>query len=458
MPRTRSESAPARPTPVAPPPPPRYAFPAPLWRTVERLRPPGLGRTRHWRSPLRGPWLTSVFGAVLLVSLPIVIVTGLLDYLAYGPQFHQAFPFGVGWLHLPYFDWPTRPSWLFRLTQGLHVGLGLVLIPVVLAKLWSVVPRLFAWPPARSLAQVLERTSLVAVVGGILFEIATGVLNIQYDYVFGFDFYTAHYFGAWVFLGGIVVHVALKFPHLVAGLRSRSLRTELRTPLAETRPEPAHPEDPDSLVALDPAPPTISRRGLLAVVGGGALLVGLLTAGQTIGGPLRRAAILLPRGRSYGDGPNDFQINRTSLAAGITDELVGPTWRLNLTGGALPVTFDLNALHAMPQHTAELPLACVEGWSSTQVWSGVRLRDLAAMAGVPAPTSAVVRSVEPAGAFNVATLTRGQVLDPDSLLATEVNGTPLSRDHGAPCRVIAPAVPGVHCTKWVGSIEFRTAP
>jgi DMSO/TMAO reductase YedYZ molybdopterin-dependent catalytic subunit len=111
----------------------------------------------------------------------------------------------------------------------------------------------------------------------------------------------------------------------------------------------------------------------------------------------------------------------------------------------------------MPRHTAELPLACVEGWSVTQLWSGVRLRDLAAMAGVPAPTSAVVRSVEPAGAFNVATLTRGQVLDPDSLLATEVNGAPLSREHGAPCRVIAPAVPGVHCTKWVGSIEFRTA-
>ncbi len=79
----------------------------------------------------------------------------------------------------PIFQWPTRPSWLFALTQGLHVGLGLVLVPVVLAKLWSVVPRLFAWPPARSLAQLLERLSLLLLVGGILFELATGVLNIQ---------------------------------------------------------------------------------------------------------------------------------------------------------------------------------------------------------------------------------------------------------------------------------------
>ncbi len=100
---------------------------------------------------------------------------------------------------MPAFTWPTRPSWLYRLTQGLHVGLGLVLIPVVLAKLWSVIPRLFVWPPARSIAQVLERLSLLMLVGGLLFEIVTGVLNIQYDYIFGFSFYTAHYLGAWVF-------------------------------------------------------------------------------------------------------------------------------------------------------------------------------------------------------------------------------------------------------------------
>ncbi|EUA16271.1 oxidoreductase, molybdopterin binding domain protein [Mycobacterium xenopi 4042] len=33
----------------------------------------------------------------------------------------------MGWLRLPTFDWPTRPSWLYRMTQGVHVGLGLVL-------------------------------------------------------------------------------------------------------------------------------------------------------------------------------------------------------------------------------------------------------------------------------------------------------------------------------------------
>src|SRR5437879_76041 len=192
-----------------------YGFPARLWRAIEGYRPPGAARWRAWRGPLRGPWLTSVFGVVLLACLPLVVITGLLDYIAYGPQFGQAFPGDVGALHLPLFDWPTRPAWLFQLTEGLHVGLGLVLIPVVLAKLWSVVPKLFSWPPARSLAHMLERLSLLLLVGGILFQIVTGVLNIQYDYVFGFSFYTAHYYGAWVFIGGFVVHVCLKLPTMV---------------------------------------------------------------------------------------------------------------------------------------------------------------------------------------------------------------------------------------------------
>jgi DMSO/TMAO reductase YedYZ molybdopterin-dependent catalytic subunit len=440
---------------VSPEPLGGYGFPSVAWRLLAKYPPPGL-RAIRWRSPLRGPWLTSVFGATLLVVLPIIVITGLLSYIAYGPRFGQAIPFDVSWLKLPTFDWPTRPSWLYRLNQGLHVGLGLVIIPVVLAKLWSVIPRLFAWPPARSLAQVLERVTLLMLVGGILFEIVTGVLNIQYDYIFGFSFYTAHYFGAWVFIAGFVAHICLKLPKMWRSLRSRSMRAVLATSLADTMPEASGADEfGDGLVAPDPDPPTLSRRGLLAVVAGGSLLVAVLTAGQTLGGFTRGAAVLLPRGRSYGKGPNDFQINRTAFAAGIDPAIAGSRWRLQLFGGPRPVFLDRAALQAMPQHTVELPIACVEGWSTTQAWTGVRLADLAAAAGHPHPGSALVASLERFGAFNHAFLQANQLLDPDALLALAVNGADLSLDHGYPARIIVPALPGVHNTKWVSSIEFR---
>ncbi|GAC1444361.1 MAG: molybdopterin-dependent oxidoreductase [Mycobacteriales bacterium] len=429
-----------------------YGFPRALFALVDKLRPPGpLFDPRLWRSPLRGPWLTSVFGSVLLIGLPIVIVTGLLSYIAYQPQFGQAFPRDTHGLHLPYFAWPTHPAWLYRVNQGLHVALGLALIPVVLAKLWSVIPKLFAWPPARSAAQLLERASLGLLVGSILFELATGVLNIQYDYVFGFDFYTAHYYGAWIFIAAFVVHVGMKLPVMVRSLRGRRLRDELRVPLSETVPEPL---DEHGLVALHPAEPSISRRGLLAVVGGASLTVTAVTLGQTVG--YRPTALLSARGQSYGGGRTDFQVNRTARTAQVTDAETGAGWRLEVVGTSA-ASLSRDQLLAMPQHTARLPIACVEGWSTVQTWTGVRLRDLVDLVGVRRLDSAVVSSLEKGGAFSTAILNSGQLRDSDSLLALKVNGVDLSLDHGFPARVIVPALPGVHNTKWVRRIQLREA-
>ncbi|MGB3771970.1 MAG: molybdopterin-dependent oxidoreductase [Rhodococcus sp. (in: high G+C Gram-positive bacteria)] len=408
--------------------------------------------TPTFRSPLRGVWLTSILGAVLLISLPVVTVTGFLSWVAYGPRFGQSMPGDVGFASVMAFDWPASPSWLYRLNQGLHVGLGLILVPVVLAKLWSVIPKLFEFPPARSVATALERVSLLALVGGILFEIVTGVLNIQYDYLFGFSFYTAHYWGAWVFVGGFVTHAVLKTPVMVRALRRRPFREIMRERVDQTV---VDPDDDSGLASPDPDAATVSRRGALAMVGGAALFVGLLSVGQTVGGPLRSAALLLPRGRSYGDGPNDFQINRTAVAAGITDDAVGATWTLTVLGGPTDITLTRADLEAMPQHTATLPIACVEGWSTVQTWTGVRLRDLAAVAGFDAVDTAEVRSLEQSGTFNRVTFTAGQFLHPDSVLALAVNGAELSRDHGYPARIMIPGIPGVHQTKWVESIELR---
>src|SRR5487761_614437 len=227
--------------------------------------PPGPFRRSFWRSPIRGPWLTSVFGLMLLVSIPVMFVTGLLSYAAYNPgldPINDTTP-GKGLLGFYLFSWPTNPVWLYRVTQGTHVTLGLTLVPIVLFKLWSVLPKLFEWPPLRSPAHALERLSLFLLVGGAVFEFATGILNIQTWYKFPGSFYPLHFYGAWVFIAGFVVHVALKLPVMIRALRSRSFWGELRTNLAHTRPTPG-PREAGTRVGAPPAEPTISRRGVLA--------------------------------------------------------------------------------------------------------------------------------------------------------------------------------------------------
>jgi DMSO/TMAO reductase YedYZ molybdopterin-dependent catalytic subunit len=424
-----------------------------------RAGPPRPFRPSAFRSPLRGPWLTAVLGLVLLGGLTVLAVTGLLSYASYNPRLpgNDETP-GGHLLKFYLFPWPAGPDWLYRVNQGVHVTLGLALLPVVLAKLWSVLPRLFAWPPVRSVSQALERLSLIMVVGGVLFETVTGILNIQNFYVFPFSFYTAHLYGAWVFIAGLVVHVTIKFGRMRAGLRSRRLRDELRIPLARTQPEAAPATaapafgDPESLRPASPAKPTISRRGLLAAVAGASLTLAGLAAGQSIGGWTRWTALFGPRGLSAAQS-GVLPVNRTAAVIGLTDADVGPDYRLVLAGRR-QVSLTREQVAALPQRSAVLPIACVEGWSVAALWTGVRLADLARLAGIPDPGGALVESIEQHGSFKSASLSAAQVTDPQSLLALRVNGADLSRDHGYPARTIIPAAPGVHNTKWVRMITF----
>ncbi|MFC9537159.1 MULTISPECIES: molybdopterin-dependent oxidoreductase [unclassified Streptomyces] len=396
-----------------------------------------------WRSPLRGPRFTAVLGLVLLVGMTLLFVTGLLSYAAYNPNLaavNDKTP-GKGLLGFYLFSWPTDPHWLYRLTQGLHVTVGVVLVPVLLAKLWSVVPKLFALPPARSIGHALERLSLLLLVGGALFEFVTGILNVQLDYLFPGSFYPLHFYGAWVFISAFIVHAVLRVPQALRVLRER------KAGLPET----------GDLVPAKPAEPTVSRRGAFAMVGAGSLLLLVTTAGQSIGGVWRRTALLAPHGGADpGTGPGRFQINKTAAVAGIRTADTGEPWRLVVTGPKGTVhRLTRDDLLQLPQHTSALPIACVEGWSTDdQHWSGVRLRDLAALAGTDGDTDVFVESLQQHGAFRKAALRRNQVHDPRSLLALRVNGADLTLDHGYPARVIVPAAPGVLNTKWVARMTF----
>jgi DMSO/TMAO reductase YedYZ molybdopterin-dependent catalytic subunit len=411
--------------------------------------PPGPFRPTFWRSPLRGPWLTSALGTILGVLMLVVLVTGFLSHVAYQPDLPgNAIVPAARDLPLS-FGWPASPAWLYALTQGLHVNLGLAAVPFLLAKLWSVIPRLFAFPPVTSPAQAIERASVALLVAGAVFQLATGVANAQYWYPFGFNFVVAHYYGAVIFTAAFVIHLVVKVPVAARAYRARGWLRPLREDVLHTRPEPVG-DDP-GLVPAAPGPATISRRGVIGFAGAGALLLLVANAGQSIGGPLRRVAFLAPRREPTG---GDFPINKTARVAGVTPAMTGPGYTLCVRGGPRELRLTRAELAALPQRTARLPIGCVEGWSTEQEWTGVPLAALARMAGVPEPSSAHVESLQPKGVLRAVTLNGAQVRAADALLALQVNGAPLSLDHGYPARVIAPAVPGVHNTKWVGAITF----
>jgi DMSO/TMAO reductase YedYZ molybdopterin-dependent catalytic subunit len=141
--------------------------------------------------------------------------------------------------------------------------------------------------------------------------------------------------------------------------------------------------------------------------------------------------------------------------AGVSPDMVGAGWRLELVNGLRTATLTRSDLAAMPQHVESLPIACVEGWSAGATWTGVRVRDLLALVGAdPGDGAAVtVTSLQQRYAFGTSVLQSNFAADHKTLLALEINGETLSLDHGYPARLIAPNRPGVLQTKWVTRME-----
>jgi DMSO/TMAO reductase YedYZ molybdopterin-dependent catalytic subunit len=383
------------------------------------------------------------------------MITGLLSNAAWDPRL-MANAMGqdraLGPFDVYLFTWPTHPAWLYAASQGIHVTVGFALIPVVLVKQWSVLPRLFSWPPVGSPAHALERLSLVFLVGGIYFEFVTGILFTEYWFGPGtpdaFNFDSAHYYGAWVFFGAFLLHVLVKLPRMRKALATRNAITI--SDLAHTRPEPSDGAH-ESLVPVAPASPSMTRRALLGGVAAGSILLGAEAIAQDVGGPVRSLALMFPRGTTLGGGPNDFPVNGTVALAGLTPEDLA-SWRLLIRGDTgQSHVFARDQLLAMPQHAYSLVLACREGWSTRQLWSGVRLRDLAAAVGMTGLVTVDMSALDGASA----SLAANQVSAESALLALGVNGAPLSPDHGFPARVIIPADIAVNCLKWVNQLTFH---
>lgn len=194
----------------------------------------------------------------------------------------------------------------------------------------------------------------------------------------------------------------------------------------------------------------IGRRVFLSGVAASAIGLVALTAGQSFD-VLAPLNLFAPRVK--GAGPQGLPVNRTAAQAGVTESAADPAWELEVRGRGGVRSYSRQMLASLPQAEAELPIACVEGWSTTARWRGVRLRDLLAEAGASPAATIGLESLQLRGAYRATTMPPHYAWDPLTLVALEVNGEPLDLDHGHPARIIAPGRPGVLQTKWLSRIE-----
>ncbi len=276
----------------------------------------------------------AVLGIALGVSFTVCFLTGLYSHLLQQPP---------TWIAVP-----PSPAGLYRVTQGFHVATGIASIPLLLAKLWSVYPRLFSWPPFRDLLHFIERIALVVLVGGSLFMLFSGTANIERWYPWKFFFPVGHYWAAWITIGALLVHIGAKLPVV------RRAFSRTTGPRACRR---------------SPASGTLGRRGFLTATAAASGLLTLFTVGQTVG-PLGRLAVFAPRRPDL--GPQGLPVNATATEAGVLDMAQSDEFRLRIGGAvATELTLTRAELEAMDRTEAVLPIVCVEGWSASARWGGV---------------------------------------------------------------------------------------
>ncbi|TXK17839.1 molybdopterin-dependent oxidoreductase [Homoserinibacter sp. GY 40078] len=424
-----------------------------------------LHQFRHaLQTPSRTPRMAVVVGRLLAAAFLVCFATGIYSHLLQDPA--------------PWMAFPTRPSWLYQVSQGAHITAGIICFPLLFAKLYAVFPQLFQTPPVRSFGHVVERASIALFVAASLVQITIGLLNTyQFYSLFPFSFRHVHFALSFVVIGSLAIHIAVKLPIIARYWRARDAYLDdgtLREGESASDPDVAFgtPDElqrrtgirPDAGVTgrifawIDekptPEPPDrrakVSRRGFLAAVGAAAGVLVAFTAGQSfrILDPLN---LLAPRKNNT--GPQSVPVNRTAQAAGVEEAATAPDWTLTVSNGERSRSFSYDELAMLPQYDAWLPIACVEGWSQYAWWRGPRLRDLVDAVGATAEAGVRITSLQQHSIYAVTEMQPEFVRDELTLVALELNGETLDLDHGYPARIIAPARPGVLQTKWLSRLE-----
>lgn len=132
------------------------------------------------------------------------------------------------------------------------------------------------------------------------------------------------------------------------------------------------------------------------------------------------------------------------------------------------LSLTLAHIQALPKIEFATELKCIEGWSEIVHWGGARLSDFITkyppetqsgqpldLVNRPQDAPPYVRLTTPEGGYYVG-LERESALHPQTLLAYEMNGAPLTEEHGAPLRLVIPVKYGIKHIKRIGVIEFTS--
>jgi DMSO/TMAO reductase YedYZ molybdopterin-dependent catalytic subunit len=146
-----------------------------------------------------------------------------------------------------------------------------------------------------------------------------------------------------------------------------------------------------------------------------------------------------------------------SIAGGRTEAINGTqhvnasTYRLGVTGLVkTPLSLTYAQVTSMPAYQQVTTLNCVEGWSDTYLWQGVRVKDLLARAGY-APTATVI--IFRCADGYTTSLSLDYVVGNNILLAYKMNGVTIPPERGFPFQVVAEDKFGYKWAKWVTDIQ-----
>jgi DMSO/TMAO reductase YedYZ molybdopterin-dependent catalytic subunit len=195
-----------------------------------------------------------------------------------------------------------------------------------------------------------------------------------------------------------------------------------------------------------PEPRAYGRRTFFAVTAAGlSSLFWAKPAWHAVSGAARPIADALPGGFI----PSGWRIYTVAATMPVFDPA---TWRLRVEGlVAQPLSLSYADLRRLPRVEQVSTFHCVTGWSVKNVhWAGVRFEDL--LAGARPAAGASVLTFVSAEKPYVDTLTVKQAELANVMLAYEMDGKPLAREHGAPVRVVIPQMYGYKNVKWVESI------